>query len=194
MGLFDDFDIDMTEIEENKGFANVPDGTYPFEITEARRQTGSKNNPDTLFFVTTYDLEENGQYQDWKGVAEEIDGEYVVNDNHKRNLGNLKTIFLKLGFDPSELNDLEPEDLQGIRGVLTLKTSTNQKSRKEYQNLSIVSVDEDDAAEPAEETAPPAPAVKAAVAAKAATRTTPKRTRAAAPAATLDDADENPYA
>ena len=53
------------EVEETGGFREIPDGVYPFEIAEARRQHGSNNNPDTEFFVITYNLEEEGEKQDW---------------------------------------------------------------------------------------------------------------------------------
>ena len=130
MGLFDDFDIDMDEVKEAGGFS-FEDGWYDFEVVEALRQNGTKADPDDTKFIIKFDLDEAGTYWDWYTLA--VDGD----SNHqkaKTSLGYLKTRLLELGLKASELNDFEPEDLEGIRGRFELKT-TKGKNNREFQNI-----------------------------------------------------------
>lgn len=206
MGLFDDFDIDMDEVEESS-FASIKDGFYEFETTELMHQNGSKNKPDYTYKVLKFDLDEAGTYWEWFVVA--VNGETDHKDA-KRGLGNLKTRLLSLGFLASELNEIEPEDVEGITGSLQLVTTQGKGANAGnfYQNVRNVKVNTEDAPEEASE---PEPAVdtkaadaaaKRRVAARQAARTAPaeaaaapaarpSRRRAAAPAA--DEDNDNPF-
>lgn len=156
MGLFDDFDIDMDEVKESGGFS-FDDGWYPFEISEALRQNGTKNDPDDTKFIIKYDLDEAGTYWEWFTLA--VDGD-AAHPKAKSSLGFLKTRLLGLGLKASELNDFEPEDLEGIRGDLELKTTKNKKG--EFQNIKNLKLD-DEGGEPDDEPEPaPAPRRRAA--------------------------------
>lgn len=207
MGLFDDFDIDMDEVEESS-FASIKDGFYEFETTELMHQNGSKNKPDYTYKVLKFDLDEAGTYWEWFVVA--VHGETDHKDA-KRGLGNLKTRLLSLGFLASELNEIEPEDVEGITGSLQLVTTQGKGANagNYYQNVRNVKVEDPDAADepaPAPEPEPDPKAADAAakrrVAARQAARTAPaeeaaapaarpSRRRAAAPAADEDAA--NPF-
>lgn len=172
MGLFDDFDIDMDEVEEAGGFS-FEDGNYDFEIAEALTQNGTKSKPDTTFFIIKYALNdgEAGTYWEWFTVAVDGSSEHA---NAKRSLGFLKSRLMDLGFKASQLNDIDGEDLEGITGTLQLVTTSGKgaNAANKYQNVRNVKVGEAEA----EEEVP----VKA----------EPKRRRATKPVET-DDGDED---
>ncbi len=219
MGLFDDFDIDMDEVEEAGGFS-FEDGSYDFEIAEALTQNGTKNKPDTTFFIIKYALNdgEAGTYWEWYTVAVDGSSEHA---NAKRSLGFLKSRLMDLGFKASQLNDIDGEDLEGIQGTLKLVTTSGKgaNAANKYQNVRDVKVGADEpekapvkaetkrrhAAKPVEddEEDEDLDAIKQHVAAKRAARAkatseddeeeapkpAPRRRRAVAE----DDEDENPF-
>lgn len=200
MGLFDDYDIDMDEVKEAGGF-DFKDGFYDFEISEALKQQGTKNDPDDTKFIIKYDFDEDGTYWEWFTIA--VDGD-ANHPKAKQSLGYLKARLLDLGIPASQLNELEPEDLEGIRGSLELRTTNGKgkNSAKTYQNVRNVKVEGDApeaVAEPVEDTKAADAAAKKRVAARQAARSQaeapaerPARRRAAAPAA--DEDSENPFA
>lgn len=149
MGLFDDFDVDMDEVKAAGGF-DFEDGHYEFEISEALTQNGTKNKPDVTFFIIKYDFDEAGTYWEWFTIA--VDGD-TEHPDAARSQGYLKSRLLDLGFKAAELNDTEPEDLEGIRGSLQLLTTNGKGKNKgnKYQNVRNVKVehgDPDEADEP----------------------------------------------
>lgn len=162
MGLFDDFDIDMDEVKAAGGF-EFEDGHYDFQISEALIQNGTKNDPDDTKFIIKYDMDEAGTYWEWFTIAVDGDPEHP---KAKQSLGFLKNRLLDLGFQASALNDLNPEDLEGIVGTLELRTTSGKgkNAANKYQNVRNVKVAAPAAAEEA-------PAPKAA----------PKRRAAATP-------------
>ena len=149
MGLFDDFDIDMDEVEEAGGFS-FEDGNYDFEIAEALMQNGTKNKPDTTFFIIKYALNdgEAGTYWEWFTAAVDGSSEHA---DAKRSLGYLKSRLMDLGFKASELNDIDGEDLEGITGTLQLLTTSGKgkNAANKYQNVRNVKVGEAEAEEEA---------------------------------------------
>lgn len=192
MGLFDDFDIDMDEVKAAS--FDFEDGTYEFEIAEARRQNGSKNNPDNTFFVIHYSLNDGtaGTYQEWFTIAE--DGE--VTKKAQQSLGYLKARLVDLGIEPAAMNELEPEELEGISGTLQIKTT--KKNGNSYQNLRNVKVGDSPVEdEPEEDDAE----IKKRVAAKQAARktsgtkaaTVTKKAPAKKTTADDDDDEDNPF-
>lgn len=204
MGLFDDFDIDMDEVKAAGGF-EFEDGHYTFEISEALKQQGSKNNPDNTYLILKYDLNdgEAGTYWEWFTIA--VDGDAEAADA-KRSLGYLKNRLLDLGFQASELNTIEPEDIEGVAGTLELKTTQGKgkNASNTYQNVRNVKVGKDVSDDPTDydddsEEASVA-AIKKRVAAKRAAREAEAKTPAKKPVAkrparpAADDEDEdNPF-
>lgn len=216
MGLFDDFDIDMDDVKAAGGF-DFEDGFYEWEISEALRQQGSKNKPDTTFFIIKYNLDEAGTYWEWFTLAEDGDSQTT---NAKRSLGYLKERLLALGVPAAQLNVLEPEDLEGLTGTFKLVTTKNAKG--EFQNIrnfkaNVEAEEEEEEPAPAptrtrrKPAAKPAPEpeeddepeesdaeIKARVAAKRASRekaeAPTKRTPAKRRSAPADDEDgDNPF-
>ena len=198
MGLFDDFDIDMDEVTESGSF-DIEDGHYEFTISEALVQNGTKNKPNTTFLIIKYDLDEAGSHWEWFTLAESGDS---TAKKAQQSLGFLKSRLTTLGFTPSALNDLDPEDFEGIQGTLELKTTNGKgaNAAARYQNIYNVKVDEE-GAEPAEE-APQDDSdseIKKRVAARRAARAEAPATVKKAPAkrstrAAADDTEEeNPF-
>ena len=195
-GLFESLGIDKDAIEEATGFSSIPDGTHPFEITEAEIRNGTTNKPDTIFYVIDYDLEEHGHKLEFFTVAE--DGEFT--DAAEKSLGYLKRRLRDLGVDWDAF-DPEETSLEGIRGFMKLVTTKSKKDGKEYQNIRDVTVEEiDDDSEPSDYddgSAAQDAAIKAKVQAKRAERASsapakPTRTRAAKPA-TVTGSQDNPF-
>ena len=195
-GLFESLGIDKDAIEEATGFSSIPDGTHPFEITEAEIRNGTTNKPDTTFYVIDYDLEEHGHKLEFFTVAE--DGEFT--DAAEKSLGYLKRRLRDLGVDWDAF-DPEETSLEGIRGFIKLVTTKSKKDGKEYQNIRDVTVEEiDDDSEPSDYddgSAAQDAAIKAKVQAKRAERASsapakPTRTRAAKPA-TVTGSQDNPF-
>ena len=129
MGLFDDFDIDMDDVKASGSF-DFEDGFYEWTISEALRQNGSRNTPDSTFFIIKYNLDEAGTYWEWFTLA--VDGDPGHKDA-KRSLGYLKTRLLELGIPAAELNTFDPDDLEGISGTFKLLTTANAKGK--FQNI-----------------------------------------------------------
>ena len=199
MGLFDDFDIDMDEVKAAGGF-DFEDGHYDFEISEVLRQQGTKNDPDDTKIIIKYDLNdgEAGTYWEWFTIAVDGDSEAA---KAKQSLSFLKNRLLDLGIPASELNTIEPEDLEGIVGTLELKTTSGKgkNAANTYQNVRNVKVGT--ASEPEEEDT--TAAIKKRVAEKRAAREaaeskptpTRKTTAAKRPARPIEDDEdeENPF-
>lgn len=207
MGLFDDFDIDMDEVKAAGGF-DFEDGHYDFEISEALTQNGTKNDPDDTKFIIKYDLNdgEAGTYWEWFTIA--VDGDPTAK-KAKDSLGFLKGRLQDLGFEAAALNDLDPDDLEGIVGTLELRTTSGKgkNSDRTFQNVRNVKVltdevddAEDESEEPVETDAEIKKRVQAKQAerAKATARTAAKTVTKAAPKRTAraaaDEAEEeNPF-
>lgn len=201
MGLFDDFDIDMDEVKAAGSF-DFEDGHYSFEVSEALVQQGTKNDPDDTKFIIKYDLNdgEAGTYWEWFTIAVDGDSEAA---KAKQSLSFLKNRLLDLGIPASELNTIDPEDLEGITGTLELKTTSGKgkNAANTYQNVRNVKVGKaEPTEEPDEEDEDTTAAIKKRVAAKRAAREAaakapakkPAAKRPARPAADEEDED-NPF-
>lgn len=134
MGLFDDYDIDIDEVKEAGGF-DFDDGPYEFEISEALRQNGTKNDPNDTKFIIKYDLDEAGTYWEWFTLA--VDGD-PAHPKAKQSLEYLKSRLLDLGLKASELSSFDEGDLEGVTG--SLKLVTTKKNGNSYQNVRNVKV------------------------------------------------------
>lgn len=193
MGLFDDFDIDMDDVKAAS--FDFEDGSYEFEISEARVQNGSKKKEDDTFFIISYSLNDgvDGTYNEWFTIAQ--DGE--VTQRAKQSLSFLKARLIDLGLEAASLNELDPEDLEGTRGTLQLKTTKSAKG--EFQNVRNVKVGEsEEADEPEESDAEIKKRVQAkqadrATTAKTATVKKPATTKRAAKPVADDEDDDNPF-
>lgn len=191
--LFGDFDIDMNDVAAAGGRPTFADGSYEFNISEARVQNGTQKYPDNVYFVISYNLDEHGTYQEWFTIA--VDGE--VTASALQSLGFLKTRFIGLGLPADSLNNVSSDDLEGLRGVITLTTKKNAKG--EFQNISKLTLLEDDEEDEDDDDAEAEiAAAKKRVAAKQAARAkaAPAKkapAKKAAPVVADDEDDDNPY-
>lgn len=184
MGLFDDFDIDMDDVKAAGGF-DFEDGFYEWEISEALVQNGTKNKPDTTFFIIKYNLDEAGTYWEWFTLAEDGDHSTVA---AKRSLGYLKARLLDLGIEAASLNTVDPEDLEGVTGSFRLVTTKTAKGT--FQNIRNfkASAVEDEEEELEEAAVKARVAAKKAPAKKASAKKAPSRKDV-----DDEDEDENPF-
>jgi hypothetical protein len=181
MGLLDDYGLDLSEVEAPSW--DIEDGTYEFVVGDIFVKEGSTNYPDKSWIIIEYLVGDSGKktselFQLPADAANPTDKELTT-------LGRYKARLISLGIAESEVNNVGAEELVGIEGVFTLRTTTG-KDKKEYQNirnLKVADAGENSFRAPAEEAeAEEAPAPKKAPAAR----------KAAAPAAPT--AVKNPFA
>ncbi len=195
MGIFDDYNINPDEIKESN--FDIPDGTYRFEISEAEILDGTKNKPDTTFFIIDYQLEDEdgdtaGSTREFFTMAE--DGE-----------SDTKPVQTSMSFFKSRLKSLNVTDLSsfdgseilGLTGVLQLRSTPGKGVHKDkmFQNIKSVRLDEKE--EPEEAPVKKAPAKKPTIskedaAAKARVKANQAKREAAAEESEDEDED-NPF-
>lgn len=176
MGLLDDYGIDTDNIEAPN--YEKEDGWYDFTIGDVFIKEGSQNNPDTTWLIIKYLLEDEdgnskGEVSDMFTLPADPAN---PTDKEQERLGWYVKRMLDFGFARNEINDIESDDLIGLRGALELKTK-RAKNGNDYQNIAKVRMAPQ---EPVAE----APKAKAA----------PKATRPAARAGATRTAPGNPFA
>ena len=170
MGLLDDYQIDMDEVEASTGFKTPPDDTYRFAVGDAfiREVKGKDGKADVNYLILNYLLaDEEGvatgdSYDEWFGLPQDPSARTKREEDA---LGRYKTRLLSLGIAPEDVNSAGTDELVGIQGIFTLVSSKAKNSDRVYQNIRNLSL-ADDTAEAADEPEP----VKAAPA-KAAPKT-----------------------
>lgn len=114
MGLFDDVDDDFTEVEE---FANLEAGTYEAIIANVT----TEDKESGKYMVITYTVTEDTKF---KGLShkeyQRIYPGRAVTDAEKNSRRAIKTRFVQFGIPEDRINTVEPEDVIGIEGALTL--------------------------------------------------------------------------
>lgn len=181
MGLLDDYQIDLNEVEEAN--YNVPDDFYEFIIGDMFIKEGTKKDPNAMNLVIDYSLGDTGKSkQEWFGLPADSSS---PTDKELQKLGFLKTRLLSLGATEAQLTDIDPEDFIGLSGTLEVFT------KGDYQNIKNVRIDTDDSdaeVEVEEKAEPKAPVKK--VAPKAAAR----KAEAAPEKAASAGVKKNPFA
>jgi len=194
MGIFQDYDIDIDSVKESS--FDVNDGTYRFTIAEADTRDGTKNFPDNVYFLIDYQLEDEngdsvGSKSEWFTLEE--DGR---TDTKKVETGlrMLKSRLLSLGLKGAQLQEFDGSEIDGLTGVLTLKSTVSKNNGNTYQNVRNLRVDQDEETEEVEEEAPKAKAKPAATKAAPAKPAAAKKPAPKAKAEESDgDDDDNPF-
>lgn len=193
MGIFDDYGVDPDEIKEAS--FDTPDGTYRFEISEAEILDGTKNKPDTTFFIIDYQLEDEdgdaaGSTREWFTMAEDGDSE---TKRAAQSMGFLKTRLKSLGV--TDLKNFDGSEILGLTGVLQLRSTPGKGANKgrTYQNVRSVTLDEAEA--PAPKKAPAKRPAKrpAKEESDEAIKARVKAKQAARAAAEPEDDEDNPF-
>lgn len=189
MGLLDDYNVDMEEINEASYGKTLPDDWYEGVVGSIHIQNGSKNNPDASWYIITYLVEpDNDEYGELFTLPEDPS---APTPQELDKLGFLKRRLKDLGVEDGKFSNIDEDELIGTRVKFELVTTQGKKGTKSegktYQNvrnLTVIEGDEEPAAAP----------VKAAPEKKAAA---PRTRKAAAPAAekpVAKTAVDNPFA
>ena len=166
MGLLDDFGIDTSDIETPS--FEIEDGIYEFEIGDVFVKNGSQNYPDRSWVIVEYILGDTGQK---KSEMFELPADPAnITDKERQKLGFYVSRLVGLGVPRDEVNNIDREDLIGLRGTLQVYSQSGKGANKGkvYQNIKNVKVSTE-----ATHTAPAAPAATA-------TRASAPRTTSAA--------------
>lgn len=139
--LLEDYGIDTSDIEVPS--FEIADDIYEFVIGDVFIQHGTKADPDGGdSLVISYQLGDEGkEKREYFNMPE--DPEDVTPDERKK-LGWYVSRMLDLGFDRSEINSIQREDLIGLTGTLQVYSQKGKgaNSGKTYQNIKNVRVAE----------------------------------------------------
>lgn len=150
--LFDN-DLNWDEVKDDPFFK--PDGVYVCSITEAVKRASKKGGRGLSLTYTINEGEKKGQrIQEWKTIpwAWEVKG-YPTEEDWKnetnyddevkvaadRNLSFLKIRLQELGFAPSEMNELKPDNFLSMPEVEV----TIYHDKTEREKIKSVAVKED---------------------------------------------------
>lgn len=136
MGLFDTVEDDFeTDVEEYN--PNLPAGTYEVIVSGVTVETRKDKNDESVehdYLVITYTIteEESGHkgksHREWQRI---VPGRAITEDD-KRSRQFIKTRMLSLGIPENQINTVEPEDIVGTEGALTL---VPQRNNPDYNNV-----------------------------------------------------------
>lgn len=158
MGLLDDYNIDMEEINEASYGKTFPDDWYEGVVGSIHIQNGSKNNPDASWYIITYLLEpDNDEYGELFSLPEDPN---APTPQELDKLGFLKRRLKDLGVVDGKFSNIDEDELIGTRVKFELVSTQGKKGTKSegntYQNvrnLSVIEGDEEPAAAPVKKAA-----------------------------------------
>lgn len=131
-GLIEEFNIDLSNVDEPDAFAPPADDIYEWVLGDVSIKNGSKTNPDKSWIIFKYLLGDTG-----KSFSElfslPLDPTRPTDKEIER-LGYYKQRLLSLGVAPENINTITAEDLVGATGTFELRT-VKGKDNKEYQNI-----------------------------------------------------------
>lgn len=170
MGLLDDFEMDLEDINPAGEFERPSIGEHSFEVGSFYIDPkGTRNKPGEPVIRLEYLLDDEGQtfQETWPVVTG------VPTAKEKTRLSFFKQRMITLGLDEDQANNPDPEDIEGLTGTLTIKWTG------EYANIDKLYVDNDDTEttfdEPEPEPVKPAKAASKKAAAEPARRPRPSR-------------------
>lgn len=204
MGLLDEYNIDLEDVNEAGYGKKLPDDWYEGVVGSIHIQNGSKNNPDASWYIITYILEpDNDEYGELFTLPEDPNS---PTPQEIDKLGFLKRRLKDLGVVDGKFSNIDEDELIGTRVKFELVTTKGKKGTKnedkEYQNvrnLSMLEGDEEPAAAPVAAAKPRTRAAKPVVEAEEPEEETetpaPKAARRAPSAAkAAKTAVDNPFA
>lgn len=132
MGLLDEYEIDMTQVETPEYNNNPADDIYEFTLGDVYIQEGSKKQPEKRWIIFKYLLGDDGiSYSELFGLP--LDPSNPTPAEVTR-LGFYKQRLAALGVAPEDMNSVTSDELVGTTGTLELRT-TKGKDGNEYQNI-----------------------------------------------------------
>ena len=139
-GLLEEYGVavDLNEIADGPNY-EVEDGIYEFEIGDVFVKEGTDKYPDRKWIVIEYllggDDGEGKKKSDWFQLPEDAEAPTAP---ELVKLGFYKQRLRDLGIPAERLNKVGRDDLVGLTGSLSIKTTKSKKDGKMYQNVSNV--------------------------------------------------------
>lgn len=144
MSILSEFGIDATEIEAPS--YDLEDGIYDFEVGNVYVKNGSKQHPDRSWIIMEYLVGDTGVRK--SELFELPKDPQNMTDKEIQRLGYYVSRLMDLGVPREKVNDVDGEDLIGLRGTLTLYSQSGRgpNAGKLYQNIKNVRTDSSSAA------------------------------------------------
>ena len=152
MGLLDEYGIDTSEAETPS--YDMEDGIYEFTVGDVYVKQGSQKYPDRAWVIVEYLVGDEGKKQ--SELFELPADPENLTDRERQKLGYYVARLMDLGVDRAAVNDVDREDLIGLRGTLQLYSSAGKGANagKMFQNIKNVKIAKASAApQPAQKTA-----------------------------------------
>jgi hypothetical protein len=149
MGLLDEYGIDTTEAETPS--YDMEDGIYEFTVGDVYVKQGSQKYPDRSWVIIEYLVGDDGKKQ--SELFELPADPENMTDRERQKLGYYVARLMDLGVAREAVNDVDREDLIGLRGTLQLYSSAGKGANagKMFQNIKNVKTTKASAApQPAE--------------------------------------------
>jgi len=144
MGMLDDYGIDTSEIEAPS--YDLQDGIYEMTVGDVYVKQGSQAYPDRSWVIIEYLVGEEGKK---KSELFELPADPEnITDNERQKLGYYVARLLGLGVERAAVNDIDRDDLIGLRGTLQLYSNAGKgkNAGKMFQNIKNVKITETSAA------------------------------------------------
>ena len=152
MGMLDDYGIDTSEIEAPS--YDLEDGIYEMTVGDVYVKQGSQAYPDRSWVIIEYLVGEEGKK---KSELFELPADPEnITDNERQKLGYYVARLLDLGVERAAVNDVDRDDLIGLRGTLQLYSNAGKgkNAGKMFQNIKNVKVSQTSASpQPGQKTA-----------------------------------------
>ena len=144
MGLLDEYGIDTSEAETPS--YDMEDGIYEFTVGDVYVKQGSQKFPDRSWVILEYLVGEEGKKQ--SELFELPADPENLTDRERQKLGYYVARLMDLGVDRAAVNDVDREDLIGLRGTLQLYSSAGKGANagKMFQNIKNVKIEKASAA------------------------------------------------
>ena len=144
MALLSEFGIDASDIEAPS--YDLEDGIYDFEVGNVYVKNGSQARPDRSWIIMEYLVGDNGVRK--SELFELPKDPENMTDREIQRLGYYVSRLMDLGIAREQVNDVDAEDLIGLRGTLTLYSQSGKGANagKMYQNIKNVRVNKASAA------------------------------------------------
>lgn len=146
MALLTEFGIDATEIELPT--YELEDGVYEFEVGNCYVKNGSQAYPDRSWIILEYIIDDTGVKK--SELFELPKDPENMTDRELQKLGYWVSRCVDLGIPRERVNDIDGEDLVGIRGTLQLysQAGKGKNAGKMFQNIKNVKVTRSSSADP----------------------------------------------
>tara|TARA_R110000772_G_scaffold76574_3_gene165311 strand:- start:219 stop:707 length:489 start_codon:yes stop_codon:yes gene_type:complete len=152
MGLLDEYGIDTSEVETPS--YDLEDGIYEYELGDVYVKQGSQAYPDRAWVIMEYLIGDEGKKQ--SELFELPADPENMTDRERQKLGYYVARLMDLGVDRASVNDVDRDDLIGLRGTLQLYSSAGKgkNAGRMFQNIKNVKVStSSEAPQPAQKTA-----------------------------------------